>query len=105
MHFPASRSSLRGHDARARDSPGHAGDEAAKKLLGQGLGQAAARLGGLVDDHATVEHVGAVGPERRNTRVRHGAQDQGRPTQARGIHGYNDRREMTFGPLWEEEWE
>ena len=52
---------LQGHDA--RDSPGHAGDEAAKELLGQGLGQAAARLGGLVDDHGAVEQVGAVGPE------------------------------------------
>jgi len=42
------------------DSPGHAGDEAAEELLCQRLGQAAARLGRLVDDHGAVEHVGAV---------------------------------------------
>ena len=65
-------------DNKSWDSPGHAGDEAAEELLCQGLGQATARLGSLVDDHGTVKHVGAVGPQRQtDIKARRGRNSRG----------------------------
>ena len=49
-------------------SPGHARDEAAKELLGKSLSQAAARQGGLVYNHGTVQQVRAADGEWRGER-------------------------------------